>query len=141
MTLSWPRPNRSLGLVDALGLTGLVGLLIARFVPIAKLPFWGCALRQHTGWPCPGCGLTRVADGVAHGDLGAAWEANPLGTIAALAFVFAIALAFLHLAFKVPVPSVRLSRREAFTVRMMVAVLILLNYAVIVVKAKLPGLL
>jgi hypothetical protein len=141
LTLSWPKPNRALGFVDALGLTGLVGLLTARFIPLAKIPFWGCALRQHTGWPCPGCGLTRAAERVAHGNLGRAWEANPLGTIAALGFVLAIGVSFAHLAFKVPVPSVQLSRREAFILRATTAVLVAVNYGFIIVKTKFPGLL
>lgn len=141
MIVSWPRPNRSVGFVDVLGLTGAVGFLVARFVPVAKLPFWGCELRQRTGWPCPGCGLTRVAERVALGNIAGAWEANPLGTVAALLFALAILISFAHLAFKLPIPIVQLTRREASALRWSIAALAVLNYAFVIATAKFPGLL
>lgn len=141
MKLDWPKPNRTMGFFDVLGLLGLLGLLVARFVPVARLPFWGCALRQTTGWPCPTCGLTRVADRVAHGNLAGAWEANPLGAVGALFFALVALMTLLHLLFKLPIPDVRLSRREAFVTRAAIVLLILFNYAYLIVKAKFPGLL
>jgi Protein of unknown function (DUF2752) len=141
MKLEWPKPNRTLGFFDVLGLLGLLGLLVARFVPVARLPFWGCALRQRTGWPCPSCGLTRVAERVAHGNLAGAWEANPLGTVGAVLFALIALTSLLHLLFKLPVPDVRLTRREAFLTRTTIVLLVLFNYAYLVVKAKFPGLL
>lgn len=140
--LTLPPPNRTPGPLDALGLVGLVGLLIARFVPVARLvPFWGCALRQATGWPCLGCGLTRVADHVAHLHLGRAWDANPLGTVAALGFALLAVAMLLHLVFAVPVPELELSPREWQRVRRGTLGLVLANYAWVVVKAKFPHLL
>jgi hypothetical protein len=141
VTVTWPRPNRTIGFIEALALTGLTGLLIARFVPIARLPFWGCALRQHTGWPCPGCGLTRVADRIAHFNVSGAWDANPLGTVVALLFVLAILLSVLHLLFKMPLPNLVPTRREAFGLRITLAAVVLLNYGYIILKTKFPGLL
>jgi hypothetical protein len=141
VTITWPRPNRTVGFVDALALTGLTGLLVARFVPLARLPFWGCALRQHTGWPCPGCGLTRVAERIAHFNIPGAWEANPLGTVAALFFVLAIALSLLHLGFKMPLPSLVPSRREALVLRATLAALVVINYGYIILKTKFPALI
>jgi hypothetical protein len=141
MTLRFPKPNRSFGFLDVLGLTGVLGLLVARFVPVARLPFWGCALRRTTGWPCPGCGLTRVAEHVAHGDLARAWDANPLGTAAALLFALAALLSLAHLAFKLPMPEVELSRREALALRVGIGLLVVVNYAFLIVKTKFPGLL
>ncbi len=141
MTLTWPKPNRSFGFVDALGVTGLIGLLVARFIPIAKLPFWGCVLRQRTGWPCLGCGLTRVADRVAHLNLAGAWDANPLGTVAALTFAALACYALLHLAFKLPVPDVQLSSREAWVLRAALVLAVVVNWAFLVAKAKFPQLL
>jgi len=64
MTLDWTPRERRFLLLHALGLAGVMGLLVARFIPLARLPFWRCALREHTGWPCPGCGLTRAAEGL-----------------------------------------------------------------------------
>lgn len=141
VTICWPRPNRTFCFVDALALTGLLGFLVARFVPVARLPFWGCVLRQTTGWPCLGCGLTRVADRMAHFNVAGAWEANPLGTVAASLFVLAIAASFLHLAFAVPLPRVSLRPREAFALRLLVGVAVVANYTFLVVKAKFPQLL
>lgn len=129
-------------MVDALGLCGLVGLLVARFIPVAKwIPFWGCPLRQTTGWPCPACGLTRVADRVAHLNLPGAWDANPLGTVAALLFALAVVVATLHLVFKLPLPEVTLTDREARAVRVGVVAAVVVNYAFVVAKAKFPQLL
>jgi hypothetical protein len=141
MKVTWPKANREFGLLDALGVTGLCGLLVARFIPVARLPFWGCVLRQRTGWPCLGCGLTRVADHVAHFDLGRAWAANPLGTVAALLFALAALYCVLHLTLKLPAPRVELSPKEAWALRAALVVAVVVNYGVVVVRAKFPQLL
>lgn len=139
MTVRFPRPNRTFGFLDVLGLSGVLGLLVARFVPVARLPFWGCTLRRTTGWPCPGCGLTRVAEHVAHGDLARAWDANPLGTAVALLFALAALLSLAHLAFRLPMPEVELSRREALALRVGIGLLVVVNYAFLIIKTKFPG--
>lgn len=141
MKLDWPARNRSIGIVDALAITGLAGLLVARFVPIARLPFWGCALRQSTGIPCLGCGLTRVADHVSHFDLPAAWAANPGGTLGALVFVACIVASVAHLLFAVPIPKVTLSSGERLALKAALVSGVVVNYAYLVVKAKFPSLL
>ena len=51
-----------------------------------------CPMLAITGIPCPGCGMTRLADGLAHGQVIDALGTDPLGvlvvaTIAALALV------------------------------------------------------
>ena len=82
MKIVVPPRNRTFGALDALGLIGLCGLLVARFIPVARLiPFWGCSFRQITGYPCPGCGLTRVADRFAHFHWLRALEANPRSSL------------------------------------------------------------
>ena len=140
--LTFPKPNRTPGLVDALGLLGIVGLLVARYIPVAKLiPFWGCALRRTTGWPCLGCGLTRVADRVSHLNIAGAWDANPLGTVAALGFVLLAVLTVLHLVFAFPIPQVELSPTEWHRVRIAMGVLVVINWAWVAMKAKFPHLL
>jgi hypothetical protein len=137
-----PKPNRTLGFTDVLGLVGLVGLLVARYIPVARLiPFWGCALRETTGWPCLGCGLTRVADRVAHFNIAGAWDANPLGTVAALFFALMVVVMVLHLVFAMPIPELHLSPTEWHWARIATATVVLLNYAWVVVKAKFPYLL
>jgi hypothetical protein len=140
--LSFPARGRRPDTLDALGLIGLVGLLVARYVPVARIvPFWGCVLRERTGWPCPGCGLTRVADHVSHGNLAAAWAANPLGTVAALLFALAALAALLHLVFGVRLPRVELTERETQVLGAALLVLFLVNYAWMIVQAKFPQLL
>ena len=142
MKVILPPPNRTLGVTDVLGLIGLVGLLVARYIPIARIiPFWGCALREATGWPCFGCGLTRVADRVAHFNVAGAWDANPLGTVAALFFALMVVVTVLHLVFAMPVPEPVLSPTEWHRVRIAAAVLVFVNYAWVVIKAKFPYLL
>jgi hypothetical protein len=138
----WPQPNRTPGIVDALGLCGLIGLLVARYIPVARIvPFWGCALRQETGWPCPACGLTRVADRLSHFNLAGAWDANPLGTLGALLFALAAVAMLLHLIAAVPLPEVTLTDREAKALRIALVLAVVVNYAFVVVKAKFPQLL
>lgn len=141
MKLSWPAPNRRFGVLDGLGLAGMVGLAVARWVPIARLPFWGCSIREATGWPCLGCGLTRAADHFSHGNVLAALQANPLGTVAAAIFaVLAVATA-LHLVFAMPLPELHLTRREANMVRGAVALLVLLNWVFVAISMRAPQLL
>lgn len=122
--------NRSFGALDAMGFVGLVGFLVARFVPVAKLiPFWGCGFRTYTGYPCPGCGLTRVADRFAHFNVVGALRANPLGTVAAAGFAAAMLLSAVHLVFRTPVPELVLNDREWARVRWGAVLLFLVNYA------------
>lgn len=128
-----PPRNRVFGPGDAMGLIGLLGLLVARYVPIAKLiPFWGCSFRQVTGIPCPGCGLTRVADRFAHFNVIGALKANPLGTAAAAFFATMVVLSFLHLAFRVPIPELVLDDREWRRVRWLAVLLFVANYGWVV---------
>lgn len=140
MKLHWPKPNRSIGFVDALAITGAVGFLVARFIPIARLPFWGCALRKYTGWPCLGCGLTRVADRFSHGNIAGAWDANPLGTLFAAGFALCILASLLHLGLGVPVPNPEVSAREARWMRIALVAAVVVNYAYVVVRTRFPQL-
>lgn len=129
MQLVIPQRNRSFGSVDALAIIGVIGLSIARWVPIATMvPFWGCGFRKLTGIPCPGCGLTRVADRVAHFNVLGALKANPLGTVAALLFAGCIVLSVVHLLFKVPVPELAMTEREWKRMRWAALGLFALNY-------------
>jgi hypothetical protein len=139
MTVRWSPRARVFGFLQALGLAGLLGLLAARFLPLSRLPFWGCAFREHTGWPCPGCGLTRVAVRMAHGDFAGAFDANPLGAVAALGFAACTVLAMLQLLFALPMPLVTLSEREARATRVAVLSAVAVNYAVVVVRVRFLG--
>jgi len=136
MKLDWPEPNRRIGFLDALGITGAFGFFVARFIPIARLPFWGCPLRRATGWPCLGCGLTRVADRFSHGNFSGAWNANPLGTLGAAFFAFAVVATLFHLAFRMPIPRPIVSPLEARWMRIGLVLAIVVNYAFVVVKTR-----
>jgi hypothetical protein len=139
--LAWSPRNRSIGFIDAMGLTGTVGFLVARFIPVARLPIWGCPFRQATGWPCPGCGLTRVADRFSHGNLIGAWHANPLGAVGAFLFVVAILLTALHLAFRAPMPRLEVAPVEARWMRVALFTALAVNYAYVIVATRFPQLL
>ena len=142
MKVYLPAANRTFGVSDTLGLVGLGGLLVARYIPVARLiPFWGCTFREQTGWPCLGCGLTRVADRVAHFQFASAWHVNPLGTVAAFLFALLAVVTVLHLVFALPVPEVELSPTEWQRVRIAAIGLILVNYAWVVVVTRFPHLL
>lgn len=139
MKVTWSPPNRSIGFLDALGLAGFCGLLVARFIPVARLPFWGCPIRQTTGWPCPGCGLTRVADRLSHGNVLGAWQANPLGTVAAVGFALAAVWMICHLVLGLRSPEVELTPREWTRLRMVLTIAVVVNYAFVVVKTRFPA--
>ena len=137
MTLDWTPRERRFTLLHALGLAGVMGLLVARFVPVAHLPFWRCALREHTGWPCPGCGLTRAAEGLAHLRLGFAFESNPLGALVGCLLATAAVLGLLQWVFRLPLPVPRLSPGEARAGRATVVAALLANYAFVIVQTRL----
>jgi len=139
VTLSWTPRTRRFDFLHALGVTGLVGFLVARFVPVDRLPFWRCAIREHTGWPCPGCGLTRAAQRLAQGDLLGALDANPLGTAAALGLAACTLFAALQLLFALPAPRLSLDAREARATRGLLLAAVVVNYVVVVVRVRFLG--
>jgi hypothetical protein len=136
-----PERNRSFGALDAIAVIGVIGFSIARFIPVARLiPFWGCGFRKMTGIPCPGCGLTRVADRMAHFNPLGALKANPLGTLAAAGFAIAIIYSFVHLVFAAPVPELVLQDKEWRRVRWGAFLLFSLNYAWVIFAYSVLGL-
>ena len=137
MTLDWTPRERRFTVLHALGLAGVMGLLVARFVPVARLPFWHCVFREHTGWPCPGCGLTRAADGLAHLRLGSAFESNPLGALVGCLLAGAALLGLLQWVFRLALPVPRLSLAEARAGRAAVVAAVLANYAFVIVQTRL----
>ncbi len=60
--------------------------------------FWRCPILQHTGCPCPGCGLSRAGVAWVQGDWGAGWALHPFAP------VFIIALIILAVAQCLPTP-------------------------------------
>lgn len=73
------------GLVATGGvLLGGLGLSAGYAITGVGLP---CAFRILTGWSCPFCGGTRMGTALLHGDLAAAYAANPLALVALLLLV------------------------------------------------------
>ncbi len=70
-------------LVSGIGL-GLVG------AHAIGVPIPGCPLRTATGFPCPFCGLTRVARHVVTGEVGAVASVDPAALV--LAGMLAVAV-------------------------------------------------
>lgn len=68
------RPERGLAALGAFGALGL-GLSVLYATTGAGVP---CPFRAVTGWQCPLCGGTRLGAALLHGDVSAAWAANPV---------------------------------------------------------------
>lgn len=49
-----------------------------------------CAVLALTGWPCPGCGMTRSVVALSNGQLAASFEQHPLGWIVVVGLVSVI---------------------------------------------------
>lgn len=137
MTLHWTPRRRHFTLLHALGLAGALGLVVARFVPLARLPFWRCVFREHTGWPCPGCGLTRAVDGLAHLRFGFAFESNPLGALAGCLLAGAAVLGLVQWVFRLSLPVPQLSPGEARAGRAALVAAVVANYAFVIVQTRL----
>ncbi len=76
-----PIPARdALVRVGSLGAAGL-GLGAVHLLTGLGIP---CPFRALTGWLCPLCGGTHMADALIRGDLAAAWLANPLALVVAV---------------------------------------------------------
>jgi hypothetical protein len=83
----------------------------------------GCPIREASGIPCPGCGLTTACEELLHGDLGAALATH------AFAPVFLLGLATLAVVSLLPAKLharavaaiARLEERTGFTVILLVA--------------------
>jgi hypothetical protein len=128
------RPERTVvGFLEVYGGIGIGLLFTARFVPLAKLPFWRCTLREVTGIPCPSCGMTRAFDWFMRGRLLDALEINPLGF--ALAVLAVVGAAYLAAARLRP-PRLRMepSARGAFWMRTGVIAVLACNWSYLIVR-------
>ena len=71
---------------EQLGVAGMVaaGAAVTYQAALGGEGLWlPCPLRTLTGIPCPLCGMTTAATGLASGDLGAAVAANPFALLLA----------------------------------------------------------
>jgi len=74
------RPMRAAGYVGAF-FAGGIALTALYATTGVGLP---CPFRALTGWDCPLCGGTRMGDALLHGEIGAAFEFNPLALVGLL---------------------------------------------------------
>ena len=56
----------------------MAGIFLFLIEPSKSVFLPGCAFRALTGFTCPGCGTTRGLHQLLHGNLGSAFELNPL---------------------------------------------------------------
>ena len=73
-------PREALFRVGSVGLLG-VGVGAVHLVTGFGLP---CPFRAATGWLCPFCGGTHMAEALIRCDVAAAWAANPLVLVVAV---------------------------------------------------------
>ena len=72
---------------------GILGLAAAMHTTEAWVYLFGykipilCGFRQLTGYPCPGCGMTRSFVFLAHGHVLEAFKLNPMGPFLFLFFL------------------------------------------------------
>jgi hypothetical protein len=83
-----------------------LSFVAARFLPLLELELL-CPFKALAGIPCATCGMTHAFVHLAHGELGAAFSASPLGALlAGAAWLFALADAA-RLLLALPLPDVR----------------------------------
>ncbi|WP_242343111.1 DUF2752 domain-containing protein [Anaeromyxobacter terrae] len=128
--VGWRRTAR-FGHAEVFAVIGALSFLAARFLPLLSLPFV-CPLRGLAGIPCATCGMTHAFVHLAHGELGRAISASPLGAaLAAAAWLFAaLDLSRAALGAPLPVPSERLARGAVA----LGVVALLANWAYLVVR-------
>jgi hypothetical protein len=106
--------RRRFGHAEVFAAIFALAFLAARLLPLLELDY-RCPFKALTGIPCATCGMTHAFVHLAHGELGAALAASPLGALlAALAWIFVVADAGrLALALPAPAPGPRLTRAFA----------------------------
>lgn len=108
--IAWRHTGR-FGHAEVFAAIAAASFLVARFVPVLGLPFV-CPLRGLAGIPCATCGMTHAFVHLAHGEVGRALAASPLGAILAAAvwLYAALDLARVLLGAPLPLPSPRALR-------------------------------
>ncbi len=79
----FPRQEVSrFGHAEVFAAIGLLSFLAARLLPLLSVPFT-CPMKAMAGIPCATCGMTHAFVYLAHGRVGLALAASPLGAVVA----------------------------------------------------------
>jgi len=124
------------GLLEIYGAIGVFLILVARFIPLARLPFWGCGLRKLTGYPCLACGMTRSFDWFGQGRILDSLLVNPLGFLLAVLSVLGVVYLVLR-PLRPPRLEIDLSDRASFWVRIVAVVLVFGNWGYLIARTVL----
>jgi hypothetical protein len=81
----------------AIGAVAVAGCAVVAMNNPSNSTFLPCTFREMTGLPCPGCGATRAAYQLMHGNLGAALGFNAVAVL----LVFPLMIGF-YLAWAIP---------------------------------------
>lgn len=96
---------------------GALALAAAAAIPVGSVEDGPvlCPLRNLTGLPCPGCGLTRSWVYLAHGHWSDAVAANPFGIVTFAAALVLIGVVAVSLVRRSPVPRIGDAIRQRVT--------------------------
>ena len=122
-----------IGLPEVYGAIGALLLVTARFVPLARLPGWGCALRRTTGIPCLSCGMTRSFDWFMQGRFLDSLAINPVGFLLAVGAVIGFAYLVAR-PLRPPRLVVELTDRQERWVRIGAVALLAVNWGYVIAR-------
>lgn len=105
MALAWRKTAR-LGHPEVFAGIAALSFLAARFLPVLQVG-WTCPLKAWAGLPCASCGMTHAFVALAHGQVGAAFAASPLGALLAGGAWLYAALDLLRAAAGAPWPDLK----------------------------------
>lgn len=110
----------------------LLGLFAVRFLPVSLfLP--SCYFRSVLGLPCPSCGTTRSIVSLVRGDVLGSLAMNPLAAVLILIALLWFCHSVLAAVFVLPKPSLLLTEKEKNAVRPGAVMLVLANWAYLVI--------
>jgi hypothetical protein len=111
--------------------TALAAVLAAGWTG-AGFPGPACPFRAWTGWPCLGCGSTRMLVALVHGEPAVALARNPLAFVGLVAVMGWGVVSAIGLAIDVPRYRVALGARETIAVRVLAVGAIIAGWAYLV---------
>lgn len=117
------------------GVITIIALIAARFLPIGSMLF-PCPFFAITGIPCPTCGTTRSILHLSSGHILSALGMNPLMTLLVFFLLLWFIFSIISIAMSLPRPWIVLSPTEGTVVRILIVLLLLLNWAYLIIHLK-----